>query len=143
MELKSFISSGNNSFSYQRGMAFKRFFEETSDLNLAGEIVKEIGVDKTLEMVIPLKESTGDFLIKYPVEKIKAMTKMDVRESVQEFQEVKVDKTESFFLRAEDSLMDVVYTFEGMIQKHKKEFGKWDGKERVNKLVVKLQKLVK
>jgi len=148
VNIKAFIESGNHSFSYPRAAAFKAFYRETKTFkNIASDIALQIGVDKTLELVQPLKSQTSDFLLEHPVEELKEMSKEKVREAVSDFQEKagvvsKQQRAEMYFLDAEDKVRDVVGMFEGAFsEKYSGELGFWDGRVRLGELIDKMNRL--
>lgn len=147
VDLKAFIQGGSHSFSYERGIAFKRFYEESViKANVASDIASEIGVDKTLELVRPLKSETNDFLIHNPVEKVKKMSKGEIRTEVKRFKGETYsptrDKVTELFSDAELALRDVVGRFEGISVRYPDQFKGWEGRRRVNELWNRLGKVL-
>lgn len=143
-EIKKFIEGGKHSFSYKRGMAFKRFYEETREKKILGtEIVEQLGVDKTLDIIQPLKSDSKDFLIEFPIEDLKEMSGREVREAVEEYRRpIGPSKEERFLIDAEEQLGDVVYLFEGIDTNKRSFYRQWDGRERTLKLQARLAKVI-
>lgn len=132
------VIKANFKFSPGRGLAFKRFYEE-SVANPTLDI-KSLGVDKTLALIEPLKSDSGDFLLEHPVEELKRMKVSEVRGVARDFvdrsQPVLVkNKHVDFFVSVEEELRGVLGRFQGIHLKYGEEFKEWGGVERSRKLL--------
>ena len=147
-EIGRHLKEGKFTFSYERGMAFKRLYEYTKTYpNLGTEIVKKIGVDKTLDLIVPLKSEVGEFLKSHSLDEIKEAPEQEVRDAVRSFKEdavpVRVSRSDRFFMEAEVALENALGLFDGAISgKYRKEYIVWKGKERVDRLLFKLNKVI-
>jgi len=143
INIKSFMERGSHSFSYERSMAFKRFYEESlTNTNLD---VKILGVDKTLAIIEPLKADSGEFLLRYPQEKLEEMNVEEVRDEAQNFlgEKKHLSKSILYFQEAENDFFDLVGVFGGAVSgKYRGDYLRWDGRERVLRLLDKLKKIL-